>query len=788
MSEPAGRAGKLFSRDEVLGGLPARRARSLLFLIEARTAKAVLGERQALDPLLSPAAAQEHELAILDAFRLGRTPPVPVRVQDLERHAASWSALVPPNPQLRAATAHALAEKYPLARGHVSGIARALGLDDPAVAEAYQRLYRQPVDGIYLTRLPWRERRRWAWAALGRRLEAMPPAWTVFALVFTETVGAGVLALPIAMARLGAAAGLVLLVGVGLVSMVTIGYLSEAVVRNGPVRYGSGFLGRVMEDYLGRAGSLLLTAGLAAICVLALVAYYVGLATLLQDATGIRPELWVVLFFLVGLYFASRRSLRQTMTAALVVGAVNLALILLLSALALTHARPEQWAYIDPALLTPGRFDPAVLELVFGVALCAYFGHLTISNCARVVLQRDPGGRSLILGSMSAQAVVIGVYCLWVFAVVGAVPRQELAATHGTALSPLEAQLGPVVFLLGGAFAVLAMGMASIHYSLGLTNLVRERLPRAAPPAATALPGTLEAAEAALRQAPAESLAADGAGRRAAWRGRSWGWRGLLPFVPLVLVFLATEWQFATGNDSFTEPLNIIGVIVVSLLGVLFPALLLLASRRKGDRTPALVLGLLSRRPIIGAVIALSIASLVLHGTVIWTDPLRRAFALVTSAAVLLVTGNMVRHGAFRPRVVLEARLEPGGARLAFDAHADGQPYSAPLTLETADGTARALAAPGEAPPPGTLVGLGLDIPADLAHSVKVWSHTLAADGDSRPFPAQVRLDGADGTIRRSLPAPADALELRLDGGAQRVELRWPAAGDRASDSPQEAS
>jgi hypothetical protein len=40
---------ELFSRDEVLGGLPARRAHTLLFLIESRTAHLVAKSRHAMD-------------------------------------------------------------------------------------------------------------------------------------------------------------------------------------------------------------------------------------------------------------------------------------------------------------------------------------------------------------------------------------------------------------------------------------------------------------------------------------------------------------------------------------------------------------------------------------------------------------------------------------------------------------------------------------------------------------------------------------------------------------------
>src|SRR5690606_21097855 len=41
---------------------------------------------------------------------------------------------------------------------------------------------------------------------------------------------------------------------------------------------------------------------------------------------------------------------------------------------------------------------------------------------------------------------------------------------------------GPSVYVLGSVFVVLAMGLGSVHMSLGLVNTVRERLPRQVQP------------------------------------------------------------------------------------------------------------------------------------------------------------------------------------------------------------------------------------------------------------------------------------------------------------------
>src|SRR5713101_3257511 len=151
--------------------------------------------RRAMELFLTERSARERDLAFLEAFALGRNPPLRPTIQDLERHAPQWTSLVPENPQLRAALAHLLGEKYDFTFQAVPGIRATLGLDQEAVQGAYQRLYRHPLETIFASRTSLFSRLRWVWAAIATWLESLPPFWTVFALTLTETVGATILAL-----------------------------------------------------------------------------------------------------------------------------------------------------------------------------------------------------------------------------------------------------------------------------------------------------------------------------------------------------------------------------------------------------------------------------------------------------------------------------------------------------------------------------------------------------------------------------------------------------------------
>src|SRR5688500_16342911 len=203
--------GGLLDREAVLAGLPARRANTLLFLIESRTAHLVARSRQAMERFLTQGGAEERELAFLEAFALGSEPPLRPTIQDLERHTPQWAPLVPENPRVQAAVAHRLGEKYRFTHESAQGIREALGLDDAAVRQAYRRLYGQPIESIFAARATPGERLRWAWAGLAEWLESLPPFWTAYAVIL-EGVGAPILALPIAVAGIGPLAGVVILV------------------------------------------------------------------------------------------------------------------------------------------------------------------------------------------------------------------------------------------------------------------------------------------------------------------------------------------------------------------------------------------------------------------------------------------------------------------------------------------------------------------------------------------------------------------------------------------------
>ncbi len=923
---------KLPSRSDVLNGFlnqpPVKQASTQLMLIEYHTARLV---SQAQLALKIPVPSEEDELTYFAAFSAADAPHRTVTVQEIEYYAPQWSHLISKNPRTRATIAHLLGEKYALPPAELPDLRTALGLDTEAVQQAYQKLYGAELETIYQPAISPLDRVRWVWNALSKRLANMPPFWTAFALTVTETVGAGILALPIALAGVGPLTGLVLIVVLGLLNVFTIALIAESLARSGTIRFGEGFIGSVVGDYLGSVGSVVLSIGVLLICVIMLMAYSVGFGSALEDTTSLPSELWVLLLFGIQLYFLRRESIGATVASALVIGLVNIVLILLLSALALTHVQPEYLAY--GPFHEDFTLDASILGLIFGVLLTAFFGHLSISNCAHTVLKRGGGARALIWGSASGIGVAVLLYGVWVVGVNGAVAPEVLSAEAGTALAPLAEVVGPVTHLLGGIFVVLAMGMASIHFSLGLFNLTREWLPAEFRPVILlprrqghlyfqprglhrwrfsavltylgpeadrarfrvdvqtngahkvveqtvadtwdlreALPGldckiqvfeqstesvriqivsrmsvsykgewsttglqmpdmlTLpeplrkllnwlmsqgeaqlsELAEylqvkEALAQKVLDKLADMGfvrvvqeqhyrpnfavrqfrSGATALLdklteptpvpesdsriQARPWEnmlstqGRRRLAVIPVVLVFAFTELLLLSDRESFSEPLSFLGVVVVSLMAGIFPVLLLLTSRQKGEFVPKAVYRLLANRALLGIVYLLSLTSLFLHALVIWESIGQRLLAFAMGLFAIGFTYFIWRSGALASRAALILTERKEG-EMHFASVAGGRPAVVTVRLYHMDGKEETLqTAEGILPERAVLDYAVFTLPPTAARELRIWAKCMTSAEETQDMPGRLSVKQGSEEI--------DWGKLELIGSPIRVPL-----------------
>ena len=733
-----------FSRDEILGGMPARRATTLLFAIESRTALLVARDRRAMATFETETTAAEKEGAFLSALGAGREPPLRPTIQDIDRHADDWADLIPPDAEGRAAILKRIADKYGLPL-QASTTRRVLSATDAAVGAAFQRQTGTGIESLITIQLPFRDRWRWWRSGAATRIEDLPPFWLAIALTLTETVGGGILALPIAFAGLGVWAATALLVVFGLVNVLTVAALVEAITRNGNMRYGSSYFGRLVSDYLGRPGNAVLTPALFLLNGVGFVVALVGFGSTLAGATGLPIGGWAAVLFAVNLVFLWRGSFDATVASALAVGVVNIALITTISLLALANARPEAAAFptVDLAHVS---LDASALELVFGVALMAYFGHTSAGNAAKVVLARDPTGRSLLWGNVAAMLTAMGLYILAVVSIGLALGPDELAGYAGTAITPLAARVGPIVNVLGSIYVLLAVGIGSVYLSLSLFNQMAEIVPSMA-----------------ARSAAGASV-----------RSRLPGF--LVRTAPIAVVFIAVELLIALGSISFTGPLSIVGTITLPLLGGVFPMLMLAAARRKGDRIPGRVIGFLGHPVVVAATILVFFLAELAYGLLIWTGPIERIAALLVAVAIPVVWLVSWRRGAFRRRTVIELRREPGPPeRGLLTVTANGLPLTVELTLDDGTNERQVTASSMAIADPARLLSASVTLPADLTSELKIWTHAVTHEGDSTAIAGVVSvIDG--GQVRELRLASGDGQVIMSNpGGTIRLDLSQPA-------------
>jgi hypothetical protein len=862
---------ELISREEVLAGLPAKRANTLLFLIESRTAQIVARSR--VEFSLTEQAASERDLAFLEAFAFLNASALHPTIQHLERYAIQWTPLLPENPRLKAAIAHALSQKYTFSYQTVPNIRAALGLDEKAVQVGYSRLYRTQLETIFASRLPLIEQMRWKNSAIAQRLEEMPPFWLAYAVTVALGLPQAFLALPIAVADVGPLATVAFLLIIGTINILTMACMAEAVSRSGDFRYGNVFIKQLVSNYLGYAGSFIFSVAVSIRVFLIALACYIGLSTTMANFTHIPAALCAVLLFFAGLYLLSQTSLNFTVAVMVLLAAINVSLLLILSLLAFRHVQLDNLLYVNLPFLDGHPFQPWMLQRVLGVSLMLYFGHVYVGECGKLILPRDKSADSLIWGSVAGTAFLTVLFCIWVLAVNGAIAPQLLVGQSGTALEPLAAEVGSIVTVLGAVLVTLLLGMAWLRSSSLLLNLAREWLP-ARPRSVLMLPRKLLTLIlhpcgnpncvphigitylGLSEQAPKFRLDVQSSGKvyhqeitvterweikellgqfpldkwntrltlevRSAnednaclqltspmlltYEGdlradvgnvapksqsqtnklnmqamtRFWATllnqrRFLLSISPLVLVFLLTEWLLLAGTQSFTSILAFAGVLGNSLVGGIFPILLLVSSRRKGELVPGVVLKILNHPIFSVGIYSLFLAILLLHGLFIWENPVARISALCIALLSLLATLVMKRYGAFTNRVVVELREEqyPAG-RSFFTITAGGQPKIAEVRLGYAEGEQHHQAATVEIPSLSSLRYAIFRLPTKHEKELRVWTHSSNFSGDSKSLPALVEVESGNKNMQFDLKLSKGKVLLPLQSDACSLKFTFP--------------
>jgi hypothetical protein len=296
------------------------------------------------------------------------------------------------------------------------------------------------------------------------------------------------------------------------------------------------------------------------------------------------------------------------------------------------------------------------------------------------------------------------------------------------------------------------MGMITIHLSLALFNQIREWLPAQLPPDESS--SSLGLIQKVRRLLLTKS-------------GRFW-----IGVLPIALIFGMVEWLIFTKQGSFIGPIAFQGVITLPVLAGIFPILMLTASRRKGDYVPGLVWRFLGRPVVVVGIYLIFMATILLHGLFIWSDPFPRLVALLVAGILLVVTVVIIGQGAFTRRTVVELRANQDRNKPAiFTITAVGKALSVDVTLNYQAGEQYLRTATGEIPNFNTLRSIAFQLPPSLAKELKVRLHQVNVEDFSEILPARVSIQQGQEKQDFEVTSSGGQVVLPLNGQAYRVEI-----------------
>jgi hypothetical protein len=153
-------------------------------------------------------------------------------------------------------------------------------------------------------------------------------------------------------------------------------------------------------------------------------------------------------------------------------------------------------------------------------------------------------------------------------------------------------------------------------------------------------------------------------------------------------------------------------------------------------------LSFLANPLIAGGIYLVAIASLFMHGLLIWQDPFQRAVALLVGIVLLITTYAIMRQGAFVPRLVIEIRQDAAGEGIStFTVTDSGRAArQARVRLGYASGERVYQEATGAIPEFPALNSMIVHLSRTKAQELKVWVHRVTAEGYSENLPALVNV------------------------------------------------
>ncbi|MBI4992990.1 MAG: hypothetical protein HZC26_02545 [Candidatus Magasanikbacteria bacterium] len=271
------------------------------------------------------------------------------------------------------------------------------------------------------------------------------------ALIFSGTIGAGILGLPYAVAKVGSLIGIFYIVAIGALMIGFNLLVGEIAVRTKGDFHLVGMAGK----YLGSAGKGLMTILVYLVSFGILVIYIIGEGESLSALFGGSPLAWGLFFWLIGssLVVVGLRVIKvmDVILSLLLLSVITFIITVSTSNVELVNFSYHNWEY---------------LLLPFGVILFAFSGSGSVLEAHSLI----GGDRKLFRKAiLIAGGVIMAIYLVFALVVLGVTG----AETTEIATIGLGNKIGSTVFWLGNIFAALAMATSFITNSLLFRDSLR---------------------------------------------------------------------------------------------------------------------------------------------------------------------------------------------------------------------------------------------------------------------------------------------------------------------------
>jgi|AntRauTorckE6833_2_1112554.scaffolds.fasta_scaffold00512_10 amino acid permease len=282
------------------------------------------------------------------------------------------------------------------------------------------------------------------------RIKKRLSLWQAVALIVSSTIGAGIIGLPYAIAKVGPLLGVLYILGFGLLMMYMNLLIGEIAIKTNQDLQLVG----LVKKYLGSWGKYLMM-GIMYLTIFGVLTIYIigagnGLAALLPGTSF----MWSLIFFGGGsiVVFTGMDTLKSV---ELFLMATIFIVVILLSLASVPALHAPHFTYINFAqMLVP-----------YGVVLFSFHSSTSIPEAHVLVKNKNSDFKKAIIYSSIISIVIYSIFSLVVIGVTGVNTTQVATIGLGNAL-------GKTVHVLGNIFALLAMGTSFLIGAISLRDSI----------------------------------------------------------------------------------------------------------------------------------------------------------------------------------------------------------------------------------------------------------------------------------------------------------------------------